>query len=116
MKSLVWVYAMAVAKEQEAAAHITPCSYAVERLEATRAAVRVIERAIASRLEGRFDTMAEDRFDTMAEVQPLAKAIREYALAFARERLAYRFGIGETAATNVARIKAQRELFSQLAK
>ena len=31
-------------------------------------------------------------------------------------RLAYRFGIGDKAVTNVARIKAQRELFAQLAK
>lgn len=108
MKALIWVYAMAVAKEQEAAAHITPCSYAVERLEATQAVVRVMKRAITGRLE--------DRFDTMEEIQPLANAIQDYALAFARERLAYRFGIGETAATNVARIKAQRELFAQLAK
>jgi len=60
--------------------------------------------------------MLERRFDSMAEIQPLANAIQDYALAFSRERLAYRFGIGETAATNVARIKAQRELFAQLAK
>ena len=50
------------------------------------------------------------------EIQPLANAIQDYALAFSRERLAYRFGIGEKAVTNVARIKAQRELFAQLAK
>lgn len=60
--------------------------------------------------------MLERRFDTMEEIQPLANAIQDYALAFSRERLAYRFGIGETAATNIARIAAQRELFAQLAK
>ena len=51
MKAIIWNYAMAVAKEQEAAAHITPCSYAVERLEAAQAVVRVMKRAIIGRLE-----------------------------------------------------------------
>lgn len=52
----------------------------------------------------------------LKDPEPLRTAIQAYALAFARERLAYRFGVGETAATNIARIAAQRELFAQLAK
>lgn len=101
MKALIWNYAMAVAKLDEAKA-LNGNIY--------RAAHVVIlsQQAIAC--------MLERRFDTMAEIQPLANAIQGYARAFSRERLAYRFGIGETAVTNIARIKAQRELFAQLAK
>lgn len=108
MKKLIWNYAMAMAKAQEAAELAGEGVEAVERLSAAWAVVRVMQRAIA--------VMLERRFDTMEEIQPLANAIQDYALAFSRERLAYRFGIGETAVTNVARIKAQRELFAQLAK
>ena len=108
MKKLIWNYAMAVAKAQEAAEFAGEGVEAVERLSAAWAVVRVMQRAIA--------VMLERRIDTMEEIQPLANAIQDYALAFSRERLAYRFGIGETAVTNVARIKAQRELFAQLAK
>ena len=53
---------------------------------------------------------------SMDELRPLRMAIHDYARAFSRERLAYRFGIGDKAVTNVARIKAQRELLAQLAK
>lgn len=108
MKKLIWNYAMAMAKAQEAAEFAGEGVEAVERLSAAWAVVRVMQRAIA--------VMLERRFDTMEEIQPLANAIQDYALAFSRERRAYRFGIGETAVTNVARIKAQRELFAQLAK
>lgn len=108
MKAIIWNYAMAMAKAQEAAEFASEGAEAVERLAAAWSVVRVTQQAIAG--------MLERRFDTMAEIQPLANAIQDYALAFARERLAYRFGIGETAVTNVARIKAQRELFAQLAK
>lgn len=108
MKAIIWNYAMAMAKAQEAAEFAGEGAEAVERLSAAWSVVRVTQQAIVC--------MLERRFDTMAEIQPLANAIQDYALAFARERLAYRFGIGETAATNVARIKAQRELFAQLAK
>ena len=52
----------------------------------------------------------------LKDPEPLRMAIRVYAMAFARERLAYRFGVGETAATNIARIAAQRELCALLAK
>lgn len=97
MKALIWNYTLAVAKLDEAkelngsidrAAHI----------------VILAQQAIMCALDG------------MDELKTLAKAIHEYAKAFSRERLAYRFGIGETAVANVARIKAQRELFAQLAK
>lgn len=108
MKKLIWNYAMAMAKAQEAAEFAGEGVEAVERLSAAWAVVRVMQRAIA--------VMLERRFDTMEEIQPLANAIQDYALAFSRERLAYRFGVGETAATNIARIAAQRELFAQLAK
>lgn len=108
MKAIIWNYAMAMAKAQEAAEFASEGAEAVERLSAAWAVVRVTQQAIA--------VMLERRFDTMDEIQPLANAIQDYALAFSRERLAYRFGIGETAVTNIARIKAQRELFAQLAK
>ena len=108
MRAIIWNYAMAMAVAQEAAEFAGEGAEAVERLSAAWSVVRVTQQAIAC--------MLERRFDTMAEIQPLANAIQDYALAFARERLAYRFGIGETAATNIARIKAQRELFAQLAK
>lgn len=101
MKALIWNYTLAVAKLDEAkelngsidrAAHI----------------VILAQQAIMCALDG---------MDAgMDELKTLAKAIHEYAKAFSRERLAYRFGIGETAVANVARIKAQRELFAQLAK
>ncbi len=108
MKAIIWNYAMAMATAQEAAEFASEGAEAVERLSAAWSVVHVTQQAIAC--------MLEDRFDTMEEIQPLANAIQDYALAFARERLAYRFGIGETAVTNIARIKAQRELFAQLAK
>lgn len=96
MRALIWNYAMAVAEEQEAVEFMT-----LDRLDAAESPA---EAAIARVLS------------TMADPEPLANAIHEYAMAFARERLAYRFSIGETATANVARIKAQRELFAQLAK
>lgn len=101
MRALIWNYAMALAKLDEAKAL---------NGNADRAAHVVIlaQQAIMYALDG---TDA-----SLDELKTLAKAIHEYARAFSRERLAYRFGIGEKAVTNVARIKAQRELFAQLAK
>ncbi|QHR66323.1 hypothetical protein rolling_24 [Escherichia phage rolling] len=108
MRALIWNYSLAMAKAQEAAEFAGEGAEAVERLSAAWSVVRVTQQAIAC--------MLERRFDTMEEIQPLASAIQDYALAFARERLAYRLGIGEKALANVARIKAQRELFAKLAK
>lgn len=96
MKAIIWNYTMAVAKPVEA------------RYINGRAPW---ERLVAPTWFAIMDATAG-----MEDPEPLRAAIRAYALAFARERLAYRFGIGETAVTNVARIKAQRELFAQLAK
>lgn len=88
MRSLIWNYTLAVAKLEEAKA-----------------------------LNGNIDQAHQsirDALYSMDELRPLRKAIHAYAMAFSRERLAYRFGIGETAVTNVARIKAQRELFAEI--
>ena len=94
MKAIIWNYAMAVAKLDEAKA-------LNGNIDRAAHIVILAQQAIMCALD---------------ELKTLAKAIHEYAQAFSRERLAYRFGIGETAVTNVARIKAQRELFAQLAK
>nr|DAO89151.1 MAG TPA: 8.2 KDa protein [Caudoviricetes sp.] len=97
MKKLIWNYAMAMAKLAEARHHDGNIPKAQH--EAVMA-----WHAIKNASEG------------LGAPGPLHMAIQSYALAFARERLAYRFGVGETAATNIARIAAQRELFAQLAK
>ena len=96
MRALIWNYTMAVAKPVEV--RYTNGSAPWERL------VAPTWFAIMDATAG------------MEDPEPLRAAIRAYALAFSRERLAYRFGIGDKAVTNVARIKAQRELFAQLAK
>lgn len=96
MKKLIWNYAMALAKLVE-----------VKHTHGSAPEARLVApawHAIMNATAG------------MKDPEPLRMAIRGYALAFARERLAYHFGIGETAVTNVARIKAQRELFAKLAK
>nr|DAG52099.1 MAG TPA: hypothetical protein [Bacteriophage sp.] len=97
MKALIWNYTMAMAKLAEAHHHDGNIP------EAQHEAV-MAWHAIMNASEGLMDHRA------------LRMAIQDYVLAFARERLAYRFGVGETAATNIARIAAQRELFAQLAK
>lgn len=97
MKALIWNYTMAMAKLAEARHHDGNIP------EAQHDAV-MAWHAIMDASAGR------------GTPEPLRTAIRGYAMAFARERLAFRFGIGETAATNIARIAAQRELFAQLAK
>ncbi|QCO71651.1 hypothetical protein P9616_gp55 [Escherichia phage CEC_Kaz_2018] len=101
MKAVIWNYAMAMAELDEAAefAGEGDSELQVERLSHPSC------RSRPYCLSASFDAMRAWR-----------NAIQDYALAFARERLAYRFGIGETAVTNIARIKAQRELFAQLAK
>lgn len=101
MKKLIWNYAMAVAKLDEAKALNGNVDSALQ-------VAILAHQSLRSALYG--------MGASMDELEPLRVAICEYAMAFARERLAYRFGIGETAVTNVARIKAQRELFAQLAK
>ena len=101
MRALIWNYALAVAKLDEAKA----LNGNVER------AAHVVILAQQAIMDA-FDNMDA----SLDELKPLANAIQDYAQAFSRESLAYRFGIGETAVTNVARIKAQRELFAQLAK
>lgn len=101
MKAIIWNYAMAVAKLYEAK-HTNGNVDAAGQVEA------LAHQAIMCAFD--------DMFASLDELEPLRKAIHDYALAFARERLAYRFGIGETAATNIARIKAQRELCALLAK
>ena len=101
MRALIWNYTMAVAKLYEAK-HTD--GNADDALQVVILAQQGIMHAF------------DDMFASLDELEPLRVAICEYAMAFARERLAYRFGIGETAVTNVARIKAQRELFAQLAK
>ena len=101
MKALIWNYTLAVAKLDEAKALNGNVDDALQIAILAHQSIRY----------------ALDGMDaSMDELKTLAKAIHEYAKAFSRERLAYRFGIGETAVTNVARIKAQRELFAQLAK
>ncbi|CAD7711954.1 hypothetical protein P9624_gp33 [Escherichia phage vB_Eco_Maverick] len=101
MKALIWNYTMAVAKLYEA-------KHTNGNADDARQAVILAQQGIMNAFD--------DMFASLDELEPLRVAICEYAMAFARERLAYRFGIGETAVTNVARIKAQRELFAQLAK
>ena len=96
MRALIWNYTMAVAKPVEVRYTNGKAPWA---------------RLVAPTWFAIMDATAG-----MEDPEPLRMAIRVYAMAFARERLAYRFGIGETAVTNVARIKAQRELFAQLAK
>lgn len=92
MKALIWNYTLAMAKLDEPNGSVF-----FTRLFATQA---------CQELRGALG----DKPDA------LANAIGKYARAFSDERLAYRFGIGDKAVTNVARIKAQRELFAQLAK
>lgn len=101
MKAIIWNYTMAVAKLYEAKHTNGNADYA--------------SHVVILAQQGIMDAF-DDMFASPDELEPLRKAIQDYALAFSRERLAYRFGIGETAVTNVARIKAQRELFAQLAK
>lgn len=101
MKALIWNYSLALAKLNEAKA----LNGNVDR---ARQFATLAHQSIMCALD--------DMDASMDGLGPLRKAIHEYALAFSRERLAYRFGIGEKAVTNVARIKAQRELFAQLAK
>lgn len=101
MKALIWNYTMAVAKLNEAKA-------LNGNIDAARQVAALAHQAIMCALDNK-DTKQDG-------LGPLRKAIHDYALAFSRERLAYRFGVGETAATNIARIAAQRELFAQLAK
>lgn len=96
MKKLIWNYTMALAKPVE----VKHTNGSAPEAFMTAPAWHAIINATVG----------------LKDPEPLRMAIRTYALAFARERLAYRFGIGETAATNIARIKAQRELFAQLAK
>lgn len=101
MKAIIWNYTLAVAKLDEAKA--------LNGNEDRAAHVVILaQQAIMDALDG-MDA-------SMDELRPLRMAIHEYARAFSRERLACRFGIGDKAVTNVARIKAQRELFAQLAK
>lgn len=96
MKAIIWNYAMALAKLVE-----------VKHTNGSAPEARLVAPSwheIMNATAG------------MKDPEPLRMAIRVYSMAFARERMAYRFGVGETAVTNVARIKAQRELFAQLAK
>lgn len=101
MKAIIWNYSLAVAKLDEAKALNGNVDSALQ-------VAILAHQSLRSALD--------DMDARMDDLGPLRKAIHEYALAFSRERLAYRFGIGEKAVTNVARIKAQRELFAQLAK
>lgn len=101
MKALIWNYTMAVTKLYEA-------KHTDGNADDARQVVILAHQSIRDALY-RMDASLDD-------LKPLRKAIHAYAQAFSRERLAYRFGIGETAVTNIARIKAQRELFAQLAK
>lgn len=101
MRALIWNYSLALAKLNEAKA----LNGNVDR---ARQFATLAHQSIMCALDG-MDA-------SMNDLGPLRKAIHEYALAFSRERLAYRLGIGDKAAANVARIKAQRELFAQLAK
>ena len=96
MKKLIWNYAMALAKLVE-----------VKHTHGSAPEAR----QVAPTWNAIMDATAG-----LKDPEPLRMAIRVYAMAFARERLAYSFGVGETAATNIARIAAQRELFAQLAK
>ncbi|WFD55470.1 hypothetical protein [Escherichia phage Ioannina] len=101
MRALIWNYTMAVAKLYEA-------KHTNGNADDARQAVILAQQGIMNA----FDNM----FASLDELEPLRVAICEYAMAFARERLAYRFGIGKTAVANIARIQAQRELHAILAK
>lgn len=96
MKAIIWNYTMALARLAE-----------VKHTNGSAPEARLVAptwHAVMNATAG------------MKDPEPLRTAILVYATAFARERRAYRFGIGDKAVTNVARIKAQRELFAQLAK
>lgn len=100
MRALIWNYTSAVAALYEANHN--------GNTNKARQALDLAQQAIFE---------AFDNTDaSLEELEPLRVAICEYAMAFARERLAYRFGIGETAVANIARIQAQRELHAILAK
>lgn len=101
MKAIIWNYSLAVAKLDEA-------KHTNGNADEAREVVILTQQAIMNAFD--------DMFASLDELEPLRVAICEYAMAFSRERLAYRLGIGDKAVTNVARIKAQRELFTQLAK
>lgn len=101
MRALIWSYTLVVAKLDEAKA-------LNGNIDRAAHIVILAQQAIMCALDG-MDA-------SMDELKTLANAIQDYARAFSRERLACRFGIGDKAVTNVARIKAQRELFAQLAK
>lgn len=101
MRALIWNYTMAVAKLYET--------------KHTNGNADAALQVVVLAQQGIMDAF-DDMFASLDELEPLRVAICEYAMAFARERLAYRFGIGDKAVSNVARIKAQRELFAQLAK
>lgn len=105
MKALIWNYTTAVAKSVEVMALEGPLS---SRAAHAWAGVREAQQPLW--------VAVVTCFGPSETARQLLAAIRAYADAFARERMAYRFGVGETAATNVARIAAQRELFAQLAK
>ena len=100
MRALIWNYTSAVAALYEASHN--------GNTNKARQAFDLAQQAIFA---------AFDNTDaSLEELEPLRVAICEYAMAFARERLAYRFGIGDTAVANIARIQAQRELHAILAK
>lgn len=101
MRALIWNYTSAVAALYEA-------KHTNGNADHARQAVMFAHQAIFAA----FDNMDA----SLDELEPLRVAICEYAMKFARERLAYRFGIGETATANIARIQAQRELHALLAK
>lgn len=101
MRALIWKYSRAIAKLDEAKNTNGNVDYA---------------RQFAARAHQHIMSALDDMDASMDDLGPLRKAIHEYALAFSRERLAYRFGIGDKAVTNVARIQAQRELHAILAK
>ena len=101
MKALIWIYTSAVAALYEA-------KHTNGNTDKARQALDLAQQAIFAAFD--------NTDDSLDELEPLRVAICEYAMAFARERLAYRFGIGETAVANIARIQAQRELHAILAK
>lgn len=100
MKALIWNYTSAVAALYEANHN--------GDTDKARQALNFAQQAIFA--------VFDNTDASLDELEPLRMAIVQYAMAFARERLAYRFGIGEMAVTNVARIMAQRELHALLAK
>lgn len=101
MKAIIWNYSLAVAKLDEAKALNGSIDQALQIAILAHQSIRDALYSMDASLD---------------ELKPLRVAIHEYAKAFSRERLAYRFEIGDKAVANVARIKAQRELFAQLAK